>query len=499
MVDVSQLHEYEVVVLSYLLEHKTFDSQKISLDEVQISRALQWLSNKKLIDLAYMKYQVVRLDENGEIAKKQGLPEVRLLKALDKPQSQSQLLKKGFSMQEIGACIGILKQKGAIDVQKGKELIISKIKDIDISEQSFFNLTFPAMVDSLSSEQKDQLESLKKRKQLVLVETKTKPSVKLTAQAKKISLKSLTNTKTINTLTSEMLVQKTYKSQTVRPIDVRSPVPKKHPGRMHPMTAVIEYVRQIFLEMGFTEMKGPWVETAFWCMDSMWIPQDHPARDVQDTFYLNKQGQLPSKELLKKIKQVHEHGAKDGYRGYSVPWNETIAKELVLRTHTTATTYRTLASGVKTPAKYFYIGKVFRNEAIDATHLPEFYQVEGFVMDDDLTLGHLLAIIKEFYAKLGFDTISFKPTYNPYTEPSIEALYFDKEKNKWLELINSGIFRPESLEPYGIKKPVIAWGLGLERLAMLLLEQDKLKDIIGPQCDLEWLKSYKEIKKVAPW
>ena len=255
-------------------------------------------------------------------------------------------------------------------------------------------------------------------------------------------------------------------------------------------------MREIWIEMGFKEMQGPWVETAFWCMDSMWIPQDHPAREMQDTFYLPYQGSLPG-AFIRKVARVHENGGKSGSIGYGYKWDPELAKKLVLRTHTTATTFRKLAEMSENPdenappQKYFCIGRIFRNEALDATHLPEFHQVEGFIMGKGLTLRDLMGYIKEFYKRMGITKIKFRPTYNPYTEPSMEALGYNEQLGRWIELINSGMFRPESLEPYGIKVPVIAWGLGVERLAMMIYGKDNIREILGSSSDIEWLKNYK--------
>jgi len=233
-------------------------------------------------------------------------------------------------------------------------------------------------------------------------------------------------------------------------------------------------------------MEGPLVETAFWCMDSMWIPQDHPAREMQDTFYLPYEGKIPL-DIAKKVAIVHENGGKSGSNGYGYKWDEKIAKQLLLRTHTTATTFRYFGEKkIKPPAKYFYIGRIFRNEAIDATHLPEFHQSEGFVMEEGLTMRDLMGYIKEFYSKMGIYKIKFKPVYNPYTEPSMEAYGYNEQLGKWIELINSGVFRPESLEPYGINVPVIAWGLGIDRLAMFKLGINDIRQLFST--DLKWLR-----------
>jgi phenylalanyl-tRNA synthetase alpha chain len=250
-------------------------------------------------------------------------------------------------------------------------------------------------------------------------------------------------------------------------------------------------IRDLFLEMGFKEMKGPYVETCFWNMDSMFISQDHPARDDHDTFYLPKLGDLPNNEnLLKIVGELHTNGFDTGSKGYNYIWNREDAKKLILRTHTTATTFRTFNNlKDKTNKKYFCIDKVFRNETIDATHLPEFHQAEGFVIGENLGLADLLGFIKEFLSKLGITKIKFKPNYNPYTEPSVEAFAYLEKTNKWVELLNAGVFRPETLRPYGIKQSVIAWGFGCERIAMLIYNKN-IKELHGDECNLDWLRNY---------
>ena len=220
---------------------------------------------------------------------------------------------------------------------------------------------------------------------------------------------------------------------------------------------------------------------------------ESPARDMQDTFYLNETGDLPkNKDLILKVSEIHNNGWKTGSKGYQYDWNEQIAKKLLLRTHTTATTYRTfynLSLEEKENSKYFCVDKVFRNETIDYTHLPEFHQAEGFIIGDDLSLADLMAFIKEFFSKFGITKVRFKPTYNPYTEPSVEASGYHEKTNTWIELINAGIFRPESLAPFGINKTVIAWGFGVERLAMFIY-QKPIKDIHGNDANIEWLREY---------
>ncbi len=502
---IKTLHRYEVSLLEALDGKSDLEAiaKTSGLKVIEAKRACQWLENKNLINTQSNVQKQVLLGKNGESYKKDGLPETRFLQNLTHNyQTIPQINKKAnLSEEEIKITIGTLKKKSAIDITKeeGKLKIKitsqgKKIEEKGTEEQIFLKQSFP--IDESSIKDKETYKLLLKRKDILVVGEIKSQTIEITPKGRKVKdkIKDFDFSKLTDKLTPEMLKTGKWKNKEFRHFDVLAPVPKITGGRKHPLSAIIDMVRDIFVEMGFEEMKGPLIETSFWCLDSMWIPQDHPARDVQDTFYLPYKGKLPQKSVLEKVKKVHEDGGDTGSKGYGYKWNPEMAKQLLMRTHTTATTYRYFhEKNIKERdnAKYFYIGRVFRNEAIDATHLPEFHQVEGFVMQEGLTLKHLMGFIKTFYAKLGLHDIKFKVTYNPYTETSLEAMYFDKKTNSWIELINSGIFRPESLAPYGINKPIIAWGLGLERLAMILYEKNNIKEILGASCDIDWLKTYK--------
>lgn len=499
---ISKLHPLERAVIPFLKTEQELNAlvKASRLQEVEVTRALQWLENKQVLKINTEKKKVVLLDEKGLKYKQQGLPEKAFLKILTAEfQPLSHIAQKAkLNPEEMNACIGVLKRKVAIDTRKDQELMVKlgpqglKVLKEGTVEENFLAQSFPLDADKVTDVNTLALEELQKRKGFVKIEEQKKITVELLPLGKQL-LKEKIEQNVVNRLTPEMLKTGSWKQKNFRAYDVEINVPRISGGRKHPLTAVMDLIREIFIEMGFQEMKGPWVETAFWCMDSMWIPQDHPAREVQDTFYLPYKGQLPDKKIVDKVILAHESGGDTGSKGYGYKWNPEVAKQLLLRTHTTATTYRHFGLKdikSKEAAKYFYIGRIFRNEAIDATHLAEFHQVEGFVMNDNLSLKNLMGFIKEFYAKMGIHKIKFKVTYNPYTESSLEALYYDEKRSRWIELINSGIFRPESLYPYGIKKPVVAWGLGVERLAMILYERDKLKDLVGSSCDLNWIRSY---------
>ncbi len=267
-----------------------------------------------------------------------------------------------------------------------------------------------------------------------------------------------------------------------RPYDVTLAADRISPGKRHPYQRIIDFMREIMLEMGFVEIKGQIVQSSFWNFDALFQPQDHPAREMQDTFYLDSRADIPD---YTRVKEMHECGRGAESTGWGGVWRPEVACQEVLRTHTTGVTIKYLAEHPQPPVKAFGIDRVYRREAIDATHTPEFEQLEGIVMDRDVTFCHLLGILKEFYAKMGFEEVRFRPGYFPYTEPSVEPEVFIDGLG-WVELGGAGVFRKEVTAPFGIEHPVLAWGLGVSRVAMLRLG---LKDLrLLYQSDLEWLR-----------
>lgn len=271
-------------------------------------------------------------------------------------------------------------------------------------------------------------------------------------------------------------------------------------GHLHPLLRVRSEFCKILTSMGFSEMPtNNYVECSFWNFDSLFQPQQHPARDAHDTFFVSDPAtadvnQMAPAPYIDRVRTVHSQGAY-GSRGYQSEWLLSEAAKNVLRTHTTGASARMLYALANqkpvVPARYFSIDRVFRNETLDATHLAEFHQVEGLVADYGLTLGHLKAVIRAFFNKLGLTKLRFKPAYNPYTEPSMEIFSFHPGLNKWVEIGNSGIFRPEMLRPMGLPEgmTVIAWGLSLERPTMIRYGYKNIRDLIGPKIDLSMVYS----------
>lgn len=295
-------------------------------------------------------------------------------------------------------------------------------------------------------------------------------------------------------LTHEMLLDESWQTMPFKSMNREALGAQVECGALHPLLKARSEYRQVFLEMGFQEMPtNRYVESSFWNFDSLFQPQQHPVRDAHDTFFVREPACGPSlpPQYWERVKQMHESGGQ-GSIGWRYEWSEEESKKNLLRTHTTAVSSRMLHllaqdcaknNGQFTPKKYFSIDRVFRNEALDATHLAEFFQIEGLVADVDLTLGDLMGVIEAFFLKLGLPKLRFKPAYNPYTEPSMEVFSWHEGLQKYVEVGNSGMFRPEMLLPMGLPPNVrvVAWGLGLERPTMIRIGCSDVRDLCGYQ------------------
>lgn len=322
-------------------------------------------------------------------------------------------------------------------------------------------------------------------------------------------------------LTADMIASGAWKTATFKPYNFKALGSDQNPGALHPLNKVRSEFRGIFFEMGFEEMPtNRFVETGFWNFDALFVPQQHPARDLQDTFYISdpKIAEKPRAEseddktdyetYWKNVQEVHQNG-KYGSIGYRYPWAEDEARRLVLRTHTTAISTAMLhklaqkkgPDGRPPPARYFSIDRVFRNETVDATHLAEFHQVEGVIADYGLSLGGLMEFMRIFFGKMGIEDLRFKPAYNPYTEPSLEIFSFHKGLNKLVEIGNSGMFRPEMLEAMGLPKDmqVYGWGLSLERPTMIKYAVSNIRELLGHKVDLSFIERNPAVRLEKTW
>ena len=437
------------------------------------------LSNYEYVKMNETSVTGVILGDEGEKAASDGLLEARLWEFIQaNPNASMKDLSSNFERHEAGPGVGLLKGLG-VAIEGG---LFTCDNPEEITEAIAARTDFiqsPSIENPLYSH-------FKGRKNLVeMVEMVTR-TWKVTRSGMEIPDEELEEVIRIAEITPELLQTDTWKDAQFRPYDVSLEATMPRSGRSHPMQALIERIRSIFLEMGFSELVDDYVQTAGWNMDALFIPQDHPAREMQDTFYLDepKEIELDSK-LLADWKSIHEHGGDTESTGWGGEFSESISQKGLLRTHTTVNTIQYLAKNPTEPCRVFAIDRVFRKEKIDRTHLPEFHQIEGIIMEPGANLGMLVSTLKTFYAKMGYPEVRVRPAYFPYTEPSLEVEV--KWRGKWLELGGAGIFRPEVTEPLGIKDPVCAWGMGLERLAMLVLGLDDIRQLYIS--DLEWLRN----------
>jgi phenylalanyl-tRNA synthetase alpha chain len=414
---------------------------------------IQWahlLGDKGLVTVERIVAKEFLYTEEGETYAKNGLPETQLLRFI-LPGTQLADLRK-HDVFKIG--FGQLRKKGLVKV-----------------EGSLVSKTPQASTDADEAALKNPSVSNPKTKELIrrgiLEEAETvRYTIAITPEGLALAKKGLDLREETGTLTREQILSGAWKTANLRRYDVTKLPKKVYPGKIHPYQRIIGEMREILLEMGFEELYGGIVQQCFWNFDALFQPQDHPAREMQDTFYLRET--LPLPEGYGKVKAMHISGGDTSSTGWGGAWLEEKAEQCVLRTHTTCLSIQHLVQNRSPPVKAFAVGRVYRRETIDTTHLAEFEQLEGIVMDEGVTFGNLLGILREFYNRMGFESVRFKPSYYPYTEPSLDAEVYI-EGIGWIEMGGAGVFREEVTAPFGISCPVLAWGLGVSRIAMLRL------------------------------
>ncbi len=451
---------------------------------LQVDAAMQaafMLAEKGFASVSEKVLERYSLTKEGEEYTKSGLPERQIIDSLKTPISLEEL-RSGFSPQMVGIATGWLVKKGWAKVENGV-MVPSGKADAGKDEEALAAFSGKAMTLEELAVSEGTIKYLLKRKLVVKHEEKFR-TVSITDAGRALAGQGLVLEEEIAQITSDLLKSGAWKGKKFRPYRLDITPKPLYGAKIHPYRRLIEQMRQIFLEMGFTEIKGGIVQSSFWNFDALFQPQDHPARDMQDTFHLDSVCMLPD-EYSEKVAAMHESGGEIDSCGWGGMWDRELARRNVLRTHTTAVTIKYLADNPRPPVKAFCIDRAYRRETIDPTHTPEFEQLEGVVMDKNMSFADLLGLLAEFYHRMGFKEIRFRPGYFPYTEPSVEPeVYVDGLG--WVELGGAGVFRKEVTEPFGIKEPVLAWGLGVSRLAMLKLG---LKDLrVLYQSDIDWLR-----------
>jgi len=476
------LSPFEIKLLKSLEIGKEYTvdlaSEISGLKKDAVLKAIYLLAEKGYAEVKEDIWKEYELTEEGLKYLTEDLPEERVLIELKDGEKTIKELEKKFGKDAVGIAIGNLRKKGAIEITNGR---IKLIREVDFPEKAALARIYSSRTADVDERMIKELKKRKLIKEEVLKEIRfsitSKPEVELREK--------------IADLTPDLLISGEWKEKDFLEYDVTIPSKEIFTAKIHPYERIIRECRKIFLEMGFTEIKGHYVQPAFWNFDALFQPQDHPARDMQDTFYLDKYVEL-DEGVVERVRLTNENGWKTGSKGWGGKWSIEKAKQLVLRTHTTAITIHYLAMNPEPPVKAFCIDRVYRRESIDATHLPEFDQLEGVVLDKNVGFSDLLGLLREFFYKMGFEDVRFRPGYFPYTEPSVEPEVYVEELG-WIELGGAGIFRKEVTEPLGIKGKVLAWGLGIGRLAMLRLGMKDLRRLYLP--DIGWLRNLPAIKR----
>jgi phenylalanyl-tRNA synthetase alpha chain len=465
------------------------------LAHAAVMRAALELSKENLVKLQEQGRTILSLNEEGQLYAKRGLPERRAFNAVCK---SGEILIEDLpreadvppSIVPIALAWLTRKRWATINRERGTLTVTQKRKPPLGSDEKLLKLLAAkrtVIVEELDKSLQQTAVTLKRRK-LVKAEDKTFRTLELTATGRELIKKGVEVSKEVSQLTPELIVSGKWRETKLRKFNVAAPGSPVYPGKAHPLQQIIERAKEIFLEMGFTEIRGPLVETAFWNFDALFQPQDHPAREMMDTFYLSvpKAGRLPRKDIVSAVAKTHEDGWRTGSKGWGYRWSREEARRLVLRTHTTAETIKYLSKHKKPPIKIFSVDRVYRNEQLTYKNTAEFYQIEGIVVDQGVTLRDLMGTLKAFYSRFGLRKVQFWPCYFPYTEPSAQAMVYVPKLKRWMELCGMGMFRPEVLAPMGIKNPVLAWGGGLERIAMLQLGLDDIRLLYGNR--LDWIR-----------
>jgi len=458
------LHPIEKQIIKSLKEsesstpEKLVESTKLSID--QIRRGMEWLKLKGLAEVKEIEKTTLKLGQNGLDAKNNGLPERKLVNTIqDGPKSFDEV--RNILKSDFNAAIANAKKNDWIQIEKGENSskISLKGKPSTSPEEKLIEFIGTEEKSQNDIEDDEALTSLKKRPDFISERLTKLKTITLSEKAKNIDVEASTGA-----------------------IDVEAKVPHTHAARIHPLKETINEIREIFVSLGFSEVLGNLSQSSFWNFDALFTPQDHPAREMQDTFYIKdmKAGKFASSQQITNVSRSHK-------LGWRYNWNISEAQKMALRTHTTCVTIKHLADNKPDEARIFSLGRVFRNEKVSYKHLAEFNQVEGVVIGNRVTLRDLMGLQEEFYRKIGLTKIKFWPTFFPYTEPSLQSMVYNERLGKWIELFGMGIFRPEVTKPLGITKPVLAWGGGIERIAMLKYGVDDVREFYNN--NLNWLRS----------
>jgi len=500
------LRHLEKKILLELLAHDgpvRYDvlSEAIQKDVGAVAKTASWLRKKSLVRVEKEVTGKVELGREGLKFLQSGFPERVLLKKIVEAGGafslKEAMTRTGFDDQYLNVAILWGKKKHWLQVKKEKgEVVLCAVKAPPKGPDERLVMLLDgsaAEMDSLPAVMREAAEGLEKRPGVLKRTESKRYYVQLTgkgrAKAEALSEEEAVPGE-ITQLTPKLISSGEWRKVRLARFDIEAPVGATWPGKKQPYLAFLDHLKWRLVGLGFKEMEGPIVELMFFNCDCLFMPQDHPAREIHDIYYVKSptHGDLTGYlSYLPRVAKTHENGWRTGSTGYGVTYSAQEAKRLVLRSHGTSLSVRTLLrKNLEIPGKYFSIARCYRPELSDRSHLTEFNQVEGIVVGEGLTLRDLLGVLARFATDIAeADEVKFKPDYFPFTEPSIELLAYKKGYG-WVEFGGSGIFRPEVTLPLGIREPVLAWGLGVDRLYMMKAKIDDIRTLFSQ--DLGYLR-----------
>ena len=498
----AELHPLEIKLLQALKEDRklSFDEimAKTGISEDSVSRAAFWLSSKNFGKVERRQTTLVQLGLEGRRFLAQGFPERVLTRSVLKAGGKSPIDKvssiSGLSEEGAKIALGWAQRKKWIRFVKEEGRTVLSVEaepNVGADERLVEALSRgPLTVEELDSELAAGLAILKRRPNALALTEKTDRSVILTEKGLEAAKKIVGVVEEVSQLTPELILTGGWRKVRLRKYDIKAQVLEMWPGKKQPYKRFLDELKWKLVAFGFKEMKGPIVELMFFNCDALYMPQDHPAREIHDIYHIKRprRGDLTQyRKFVENVKKTHQ----DGWITRSVGWNGKFsiqeAMSLVLRSQGTALSARTLISKeLEIPGKYYSISRCYRPDVVDKSHLTEFNQIEGIVVGKELTFRDLLGVLEKFAIEVAeADEVRFRPDYFPFTEPSVEVSAYKKGYG-WVEFGGAGLFRPEVCIPLGISVPVIAWGLGVDRLFMMKAGIDDIRTLFT--YNLDWLR-----------
>ncbi|MCR5290917.1 MAG: phenylalanine--tRNA ligase subunit alpha [Treponema sp.] len=511
---IKNLHPLEIKVLLHYSSKDELTVEKLEHDlqykEGHANQAFSWLSGKHLVEVTdRIPHTFFEITEVGRAMAQNGTVEERIVAFLKEkgektlPELASAL---GIENKDIGSAFGQLSKEGVLSMTAdkkasytGKELPGRVALTVNLLQKAVKNEDGKLDMADLNDAEKAVMQTLAKKrgaadspfKVLVRETVKYKLASEFENVKKMLKEAGITGNE-IGEVTPKMLVSGDWRNGTFRGYNISIPPARVIPGRPNPYVQFLESVKDKLTSLGFQEFDGPLVETEFWNGDALFMPQFHAARDIHDVYRLKNptHAKFIEEPYLTNVTKVHENGGNSGSRGWNYHFDQEFTRRLILRSQGTVLSAHQLHKA-EIPGKYFGIARCFRYDKVDATHLSDFYQTEGIVLGDDVNLRTLLGFLKMFAVEIaGATEVKYVPGYFPFTEPSIEV-HIKHPVLGWFELGGSGIFRPEVTKAMGIDCPVLAWGIGIDRMALMALGLNDLRELFSEDIEQVRLRKAK--------